>query len=138
MDNTQTVASYKYFIDAETGERPGFVAFANIEHDEKAKVSGLLFEAGDRMLEIFDGHERNYLRTDVTSRIATAVEGTVWSYIGTPQANARYHAGLQTSALVVDKAYVDLIAAAFADVSLPYEAQLPRQVRVVELKRVET
>ena len=137
MDNAQTFAGYKCYIDAATDERlDAFIAFANIEPETAASVHGLLFEADARVLEILDHRERNYTRTDVTHQIANTVEGTVWTYVGHPDANARYHHALRTNTLVLDQDYVETIAAALESAGLPYEAQLPPSARIMRLKRI--
>ncbi len=133
MDNSATLPRYKYYLDAKTGARPDvFVAFANIETGED-RVSGILFQADDGMLEVLDARERNYLRTDVTAHLCEPVAGPVWTYVGSPEANARFHHGLKTDALVIDKAYAQAIQSAFAHAGLPYTAPLPRNVPLVEL-----
>jgi len=139
MDNSKTLAGYKYYLDPTTGARPEvFVAFANIEKHHEQRVSGILFETDAAMLEVLDSRERNYRRADVSAHISIAVEGTVWSYIGSAQASARYHHGLRNNALVVDKAYVQGIESAFARAGLPYAAALPPNVPLVQLTRVDT
>lgn len=138
MDNSETLPGYKYYLDAATGERPPvFVAFANIEPAAGASVSGLMFEADQRMLDVFDARERNYHRTDVTLQMGAHVEGTVWSYIGSREAQERYRRGQARKALVIDKAYAQSIASAFAQARLPYAPAHPADVPLVELKRVD-
>lgn len=138
MDNAHKIAGYKCYVDAATDERPEvFIGFANIEPQAKASIHGLLFEADAHALKILDQRERNYRRTDVTRHIAAEVEGTVWTYVGHPDANARYHHALRTGMLVLDQSYVEDIAAAFANAGLPYEAELPPSVRIMGLKRVD-
>jgi len=138
MDNSRTLPGYKHYLDATTGARPEvFVAFANIETGEGG-VSGILFEVDDRMLGVFDSRERNYRRADVTARFSEPIEGTVWTYVGSPEANARFRHGLEKNALVADKVYVDAIEAAYARAGLPYTSTLPQHIPLVELVRVDT
>lgn len=138
MDNAHKIAGYKCYVDAATDERPEvFIGFANIEPEIEARIHGLLFEADARALEVLDQRERNYRRTDVTQHVSAEVDGTVWTYVGHPDANARYHHALRTDALVLDQAYVEDIAAAFAHAGLPYEPRLPPSARIMRLKRVD-
>ena len=138
MDNTQTKSGYKYYLDIATGERPPYVAFANIEPDDAAHTHGILFEADEHMLEILDARERNYHRTDVTARVTADIDGTVWTYIGTAEAKKRYEHALRTNALVLDKVYVDLITSAFARARLDSSVEIPDGVALVKLARFET
>ena len=141
MDNTLNEPGYKYYVDPQTRSRPDvFVAFVNLEpHDgETARgVSGILFEVGPEALSILDRRERNYHRCDVTPAISAAVDGTVWTYIGHAEARARYEAGLASNRLVISAAYRDLIEAAYAKARLPFDAELPANVRALPLTRVD-
>jgi len=138
MDNSRTLPRYKYYLDATTGGRPEvFVAFANIEKGE-GSVSGIVFEVDLAMLEVLDSRERNYRRADVTAQLSATVEGTVWTYVGSPDAKERFQQGLRKEALVIDKAYAHAIESAFARAGLPYASTLPQYVPVVELIRVDT
>ncbi len=90
------------------------------------------------MLEVLDSRERNYRRADVTVHVSAPADGTVWTYVGSPEAKARFHHGLHRRALVIDKGYAHSIETAFARAGLPYEAALPAGVPLMELTRVET
>jgi cation transport regulator ChaC len=139
MDNSQTLPRYKYYLDAATGVRPEvFVAFANIEMHHTQRVAGILFEVDQPALKIFDARERNYRRTDVTAHLSVTVEGTVWTYLGIPEASARFHHGLGNKALVIDKAYAQSIESAYTRAGLAYAPALPQHVPVIELTRVDT
>jgi cation transport regulator ChaC len=139
MDNSETLAGYKYYVDTATGARPEvFVAFANIESRQGARVAGILFEVTHATLEILDARERNYKRTDVTAHVSLAVEGTVWTYLGSSEATARFHLGRKKNALVIDEAYARSIETAYARAGLPYDAGLPAHIRRMALKRVDT
>ncbi len=138
MDNSETLTGYKYFVDAETGARPAFIAFANIESRPGARVAGILFEVAHSTLAVLDTRERNYHRTDVTAHVSVAVEGTVWTYLGRPEASARFHEGREKNALVIDAAYAQAIATAFAEADIPYDPAHPPGVPLRALKRVDT
>jgi hypothetical protein len=90
------------------------------------------------MLGVLDSRERNYWRTDVTAHFSEPIEGTAWTYVGRPEANARFRCGLEKNALVVDKAYAEGIEAAYARAGLPYAPTLPQHIPLVELIRVDT
>jgi len=142
MNNALTLPGYKYYRDAATGDRPNiYVAFVNIErHDEETQtgVAGILFEVDASALAVLDARERNYRREDVTPHLSVAIEGTVWSYVGRPEARARYHHGRRTSSLVIAKTYMESVESAFARAGLPYTHDLPDDIPVVALDRIET
>lgn len=139
MDNKRTLPRYKYYLDPKTKTRPDvFVTFANIEKQDNGCVPGILFEVDDEMLKVFDSRELNYWRTDVTAHFSEPVDGTVWTYIGSPEANARFQQGLRERALVIDMTYAQRIETAFTRAGLSYAAELPRDVPLVELTKVDT
>jgi cation transport regulator ChaC len=107
MDNAVTIAGYKYFVDTETGERPALhVAFLNVHPNERSDVNGLAFPVTDEELARLDARERNYVRTDVTASIRPEPTATVWAYIGSTAALARYDAGAQAGTAVVSAGYL--------------------------------
>ena len=70
MDNRETIPGYKFYVDAETGERPAvYVAFLAIRSEPGASVSGEVFAVDDEQLAALDRRERNYDRRDVSAHI---------------------------------------------------------------------
>ncbi len=141
MDNALTLPGYGYYLDPATGERPQvYVAFVNIERhaEAQASVAGILFEVDLPALAVLDARERNYERHDVTAELSLAVEGVVWSYVGLPDAAARFRQGLATRSVVIEAAYKRRIEAAFAHARLPYASEMPADIPAVALTRVET
>lgn len=142
MNNAETLPNYKYYVDPQTGRRPNvYVAFANIEAlpDPEAKVAGILFEADERMLQVFDQRELNYWRTDVTKHLSGVdIDGTVWCYIGSPEANERFQQGVLTNSVVIDRDYLQRMQNAFAHAGLPFTAEVLPRVPIVNLKRIDT
>ncbi len=142
MNNALTLPGYKYYLDPATGDRPHvYVAFVNIErHTDtaEARIAGILFEVDAAALALLDAREHNYARHDVTADLSIAVEGTVWSYVGRPDAAARFRHGLATSSVVIEEAYKHRIEAAYARARLPFAAEMPDDIPSVTLTRVDT
>ena len=111
MDNRRTIPGYKYYVDPVTGERPPVhVTFLNIYPAAEGRVNGIAFPVTAEVLDRLDGRERNYDRIDVTRLLDADLGGTVWAYLGTEAARARFEAG----AAVVSQAYFDAIRDDFA------------------------
>src|SRR3954452_3259035 len=63
MDNRVDLPGYKYYVDAQSGERPAvYVAYLDLEPDPDNTVNGVAFEATDVELRSLDARERNYER----------------------------------------------------------------------------
>jgi hypothetical protein len=100
MDNTRDLPGYKYYVDAETGERPAvMVAFVNIEPHDGSEVKGSLIEVDD--LAALDARERNY------QRIRVDVGEPAWTYVGTEEAKRRF----AQDPTVVARRYLDQVPA---------------------------
>jgi hypothetical protein len=94
MDNRRTIPGYKYFVDPETGERPPVhVTFLNIYPAAEGRVNGMAFPVTAELLDQLDRRERNYERVDVTRLLDVDLGGTVWTYLGSDDARARFEAG---------------------------------------------
>ena len=90
-DNTRTLPGYKIYLDPLSGERPPvFVTFLNLVPDTESSVAGVLFSVDQTALATLDLRERNYRRADVSSQIEGPVSGRVWTYLGSPEAEARF------------------------------------------------
>lgn len=114
MNNGVTVPGYKYYLDAETGERPVvFVAFLSIRPEPGATVNGVAFPVDPDDLESLDLRERNYDRRDVTAHIEGDVDGRVWAYVGSAAGRRRYERGRAQGRTVVSREYLDGIRADF-------------------------
>jgi cation transport regulator ChaC len=114
MDNSVDLPGYKYYL-APDGSRPRlFVTFLNITHSDGGTLNGMLFAAAGADLAALDARERNYARTEVTDRIVGAPPGRVWTYVGTPEAVARYERGARDQAAAVSRGYYDAVIGGFA------------------------
>ena len=114
MDNSATIPGYKYFAERDSGHRPAvYVAFLNVRRDEGCDVNGLAFPVTDADLAVLDARERNYRRTDVTAAIRPRPAGTVWAYLGSPEAAARYEAGMRSGNAVVSAEYLVAVERGF-------------------------
>ena len=127
-----TLPGYGYYLDPATGERPQvYVAFVNIERHAShgpaspASCSRWTLPA----LAVLDARERNYERTTSPPNSPLAVEGMVWTYVGLPDAAARFRQGLATrSARHRGSLQAAELEAAFARARLPYAAELPDDI----------
>jgi hypothetical protein len=150
MDNTVAVPGYKVY-ELPDGTRPAAaVAFLDLERaGDAAAVDGALLEIDADGLALLDTRERQYERLDVAALVTpadgTALDGRpVWTYVGRAPGRARVAAGRAgTADVVVQRAYVDLVEAAFAglgdDALARYRdsTELPPPFPVLELARVD-
>jgi hypothetical protein len=121
------------------------VAFLDLAADERSAVEGALLAVDAGALDVLDARERQYERIDVTGAIDPAPPGTgpVWTFVGRAPGRARVAAGRAgTAPAVIQRAYVDLVEAAFAalgdDALARYRASTePPPFPVAELARVD-
>jgi cation transport regulator ChaC len=143
MDNSRDLPDYKHYLNAADGTRPEvFVAFLNVEPATGYRVNGTLLPVSDADLEELDSRERNYSRVDVTTKIVPPVSGRVWTYVGTPDAKARFERGMREKRAVIDEDYLNHVRAQFAgfgEASLREFEQLtePPSSPIVRLRRVD-
>jgi hypothetical protein len=144
MDNSVAVPGYKVY-EKPDGSRPAVaVAFLDLEPCAGAgcEVNGALLPADAGTLAALDARERQYERIDVTPHLACAPPGPgkAYTYVGRAEGRARVRGdGLP---VVVQRAYVDLVEAAFAalgdDALARYRASTDSPpFPVVELARVD-
>jgi hypothetical protein len=120
MDNRVDLPGYKYYVDSETGERPGvYVAFVDLEPDETSDVEGVVFPVDGASVGALDTRERNYARADVTDRIDPPAGGDVHAYFGTSEARRRFERGRTSDTAVVSRAYLKAVGASTGDTPLP-------------------
>lgn len=142
MDNSRSIPGYKRYLDPATGEpAPCFVVFLNIVADPGRQVNGALFAVSARHLATLDRRERNYRRIDVSAHLVTPVQGTVWTYTGSPEAVERFDTGRRTGRAVISKAYWDGVRGGFSALGVEAAAQFdaltdPLPCPVVALERV--
>ena len=114
MDNRVDLPGYKHYIERETGRRPAsFVTFLNIRPHPGTTILGILFRVGDRELHLLDRRERNYTRIEVNRALDRAVRGSVWTYIGLPEAKHRYRQGLNQNSAIVSQDYFNKVYTAY-------------------------
>jgi cation transport regulator ChaC len=112
MDNTVTVAGYKYYLLA-SGERwPGCVAYLDMSSDPDSNVNGSCLPVDADMLARLDVRERNYERVDVSDAVAPRL-GPTWAYVGRPASRRRARSARTNGTLAVARAYVDGVRAGF-------------------------
>ena len=114
MDNAVDLPGYKYYVHHD-GTRPEVkVTFLNIVEADDV-VRGVVIDAD---LDALDDRERNYRRHEV--------EPGLWTYVGTPDARARFDAG----PAVVSREYLEIVRAAIPVLE-------PPPVPVWDLRRVD-
>jgi gamma-glutamylcyclotransferase (GGCT)/AIG2-like uncharacterized protein YtfP len=124
MDNRQTIPGYKFYVDAESGDRPAvYVTFVCIWPERGASVEGVLLEVDDAGLAALDQRERNYDRVDVSAHLDG--DGPVWAYVASADGRARFERGRREGTLVVARAYLE---AARVETDLPVLPLLRRDV----------
>lgn len=117
MDNSLDIAGYKYFVDAETGQRPPcFVAFLDIARVDGGRVNGVCTPVSCATLEELDARESNYRRIDVTESVrgqVPAIAARVWVYEGSDGGRDRRAAGDRLGRTVVQRDYLAGVWRAF-------------------------
>jgi hypothetical protein len=114
MDNRLTLERYKYYVDPDTGERPSiFVTFLNVVEESSSTINGVILPVDTHDLQSLNERERNYDRVDVTERIVEPVDGSVWAYVGSVAARARYEEGFRCGTAVVEAAYYESVRSHF-------------------------
>jgi gamma-glutamylcyclotransferase (GGCT)/AIG2-like uncharacterized protein YtfP len=146
MDNRVAVPGYKVYEEPD-GTRPAAaIAFLDLEPDRGSAVNGGLLPVDEEDLAALDARERQYRRVEVTGDIdppPAAAEGQVWTYVGRDEGRRRVADGRRgTGEVLVQRAYVDLVEAAFAqlgdDALRDYRASTePPPFTVAELARID-
>jgi cation transport regulator ChaC len=114
MDNAQDIPGYKYYVDAQTGQRPsGFVSFLNIYRQPDSFVNGIIFEVPASALPELDRREQNYDRIDVTADFEGQVDGRIWAYIAKKDGLERFNEGVSSGTAMIDQYYRDDVERAF-------------------------
>jgi gamma-glutamylcyclotransferase (GGCT)/AIG2-like uncharacterized protein YtfP len=107
MDNTKTIAGYKFYVDPVTGERPAvYVVYLAIRPEPGATVAGELLPVDDALLAALDARERNYDRRDVSEHVELDVGARVWAYLGSEAGRARCAAGRAAGTAVISEGYL--------------------------------
>lgn len=134
MDNSATIAGYKYYRRPD-GSRPAvFVAFLDIVADTGCAVDGVLLCVDDATLHGTDERERNYDRVDVTAAVSDA-PGTVWAYRGSSAGRERLRLGVSAGSAVIQRAYRDRVRARFTELGIADDVD-PGGLPVVDLERI--
>ncbi len=116
MDNSADLPDYKYYVLAESGQRPSyFITFLNLQSDTTSRVNGILFQVDETDLERLDARERNYRRVDVSDRVdPSPPDARVWTYVATEDAKHRYELGVSKGLSRVPADYLRLVREGFA------------------------
>lgn len=114
MNNRRNLSGYKYYTDLD-GSRPEvYVAFLDVtlSADPAASVNGVCLPVDDASLGRLDLRERNYVREDVSDRVA-ADGARVWTYVGSDPGRDRLLEGSARGTAVIDAVYLGAVTAAF-------------------------
>jgi hypothetical protein len=112
MDNSVTLAGYKYYLDTD-GSRPDVcVAFLDVEPDASAWVNGVCLPVDAAALEVLDARERNYERVDVTGAV-DGPAGRTWTYAGREESRRRFEQATAAGRCVVARSYLELVEHGF-------------------------
>ncbi len=143
MDNRGDLPRYKYYVDRASGERPAcYVTFLNLRRHSGGRVNGVAITVDEALLSELDGRERNYRRIRVDDAVEGGPAGTIWAYVGTPDAEARYREGLRTGTGLIARAYHEGVDRAFRGWGARFhqqflESTVPPDVPLAELVRVD-
>jgi hypothetical protein len=118
MDNRRVIPGYKVWLEADGTRPPLHVAFLDLAPAAAgagAGVDGVLIRVTDNDLARADARERNYARVDITDHVhgGRRLTGRVWAYVGSAAGRARFGAGRAAGTLVVARAYLHAVRAAF-------------------------
>jgi len=112
MDNSQTIANYKYYIEKIENkiQRPNyFVTFLNIEIDQSSEIVGVLFFVDKIMLEKLKNRERNYNLIEITNNIDINIPDKSFVFIAKESGIKRYKEGIKQKLAVIPKEYYNFI-----------------------------
>jgi gamma-glutamylcyclotransferase (GGCT)/AIG2-like uncharacterized protein YtfP len=141
MDNRLDLPGYKCYT-ASDGSRPAvFVSFLDVSPGEGA-TNGLCLPVDAAVLAALDRRERNYARVDVTDRVDVPAGARVWTYVGRPEARARFDGARAAGTAVIAADYVRAVRAAFttlgaAELAVCAPSLEPGDLPVVNLTRHE-
>ena len=113
-DNAHAIPGYKQYRLRSDGSVPAvFVAFLDIVEDVEQCVNGVVAPVDGDLLAELDRRERNYDRIDVTAAIDSAVDGRVWTYVGSSDGRTRHANGLAHDRLAISRDYLASVDSAF-------------------------
>lgn len=113
MNNWETTAGEKHFLDPDGGKPQIKVAYLDLEPQPGAIVNGLAIPVDAERLAELDAREVNYERVDVSAAFRPELGAPVMTYLGTAAARARCRA--QPGAAVhVSRDYVRRVRSGFA------------------------
>jgi hypothetical protein len=113
MDNRADVPGYKRYRTPE-GERPAaHVCFLDIAERPGGRVNGVCLPVDETRLAALDRRERNYVRHDVSDRVAGAAGAVIYAYVGSPEGRARLVRGCRDGDAVIATAYLAAVRAGF-------------------------
>lgn len=117
MDNRLDLPGYKYYVDAQTGQRPaGYVVFLNIYPAAESSIAGVLFGVTPAELQQVDQRERNYERVEIAAHLDCTdcpAGGRVWVYQGLPEAQQRYQQGVRRGEAMISQQYAQQVQASY-------------------------
>jgi hypothetical protein len=142
-DNAEEIAGYKRYRLPGDGSFPALhVAFLDIFEDPATTINGVLAPVDPGALADLDRRERNYDRIDVTAAIESPPDGRVWAFRGSRDGRARLAAGVAAGTAVIQRGYLDRVAAGFRNLGAAEHAHFLASsdldgLPLVELERVD-
>jgi hypothetical protein len=116
-DNGAAIPGYKRYRAADGSYPPLHVAFLDLTAGAGA-VNGVCLPLSAARRDALDARERNYVRVDVTERIAEPL-GRTWAYVGSAAGRARLAAGRRGGTAVVTREYWEIVLGGFAALGEP-------------------
>jgi len=113
MDNRADVPNYKYYVNAAQERVDKYIAFLNVSFDPNAEINGVIFPVDEAKLPELDARERNYRRVEISHLSQSVHQGRVWTYMAKESSRQRFMEGLAQDKVVIQKAYIDFVLAAF-------------------------
>lgn len=115
MDNDESIPGYKRYKTIADEKYPHcFVTFLNIKPSKTDEVIGTIVEVNEDELKLLIKREKNYLKQNVTESIVhSPIDGSVFAFIGTSEAEERFNSRTQHKPAVISKSYFKLVENAY-------------------------
>ena len=116
MDNRLSLPGYKRYVAADAPDTypEVYVCFLDVAPDPAHCVIGAMTAVSADEFARLKVRERNYRAVDVTDAIAhPPLDGRVFTFMGLPEARARYRAGRDANTLAISSGYLAMVENAY-------------------------